>query len=74
MSRDTFQWSVLRDPQLFPDPSRFDPTRFLDPSTGGFVMPKGYVAFGVGKRECLGRSLAKIEQFLFTAALVHQFR
>lgn len=68
------QYEVMHDPAHFSDPDRFDPTRFLDPETGRYRPHRAMVAFGVGRRECLGRSLAKMEQYLFTAALLHQFR
>jgi cytochrome P450 len=40
---------------------------------GKFVAHPTMVAFGVGKRECLGKSLAKQETFLFPSCLLHQF-
>ncbi len=63
----------MHDPANFPDPSRFDPTRFLDPETGRYRAPRAYVAFGIGRRECLGKSLAKQELFLFATSLLQQF-
>ncbi len=60
------------DPKHFPDPQRFDPGRFLD-DQGHFVPHPTMVAFGVGKRDCLGKTLAKQETFLFSACLLHQF-
>ncbi|GAA2151121.1 hypothetical protein GCM10009760_46130 [Kitasatospora kazusensis] len=46
-----------RDPGLWPDPERFDPTRFL---TAGRrpVRPGAYYPFGVGGRACLGLRFA----------------
>lgn len=44
--------AVHRDPQLFPEPNRFKPTRFLDennPKTDRFL------AFGFGSRTCIGQ-------------------
>ncbi len=64
----------MHDPANFPNPEKFDPERFLDPSTGLYRPHRAFVAFGVGKRECLGKSLAKLELFLFTSALVHKFK
>jgi cytochrome P450 len=63
---------VHYDPKYYPRPERFDPTRFLD-GHGLFVAHPTMVAFGVGKRECLGKSLAKQETFLFTSYLLHEF-
>jgi cytochrome P450 len=63
---------VHYDPKIFPNPDQFDPTRFIN-DEGMFVAHPAMVAFGVGKRECLGKSLAKQETFLFTSCLLHQF-
>ncbi len=68
---------VLKDPIRFPEPERFKPERFLSTSseTGKvvFVPDPSLIIFGVGKRECPGKSLAKIEMFLFISGLLHQF-
>ncbi len=68
------QYEVMHDPSNFADPDRFDPTRFVDPETGRYRAPRAYVPFGVGRRECLGKSVARQELFLFTASLLQQFR
>ena len=68
---------VLNDPEHFPNPSKFDPERFLetDPDTGehGFKPHRALIPFGIGKRDCLGKTLAKMDLFLFLAILLHQF-
>ena len=64
---------VHGDPMIFPDPDKFCPDRFLD-NEGRFHAHPAMVAFGIGKRECLGKSLAKQEMFLFTSCLLHQVR
>lgn len=45
--------SGLRDPDLYPDPDRFDITR-----TG---LPRWNIAFGGGAHRCLGEALARAE-------------
>ncbi|MFJ9025545.1 cytochrome P450 [Streptomyces sp. NPDC102259] len=46
-----------RDPELWPDPERFDPRRFVTP--GGRPAHLGaYFPFGVGPRACLGVQFA----------------
>ena len=64
---------VHADPRLFPEPEVFRADRFLD-GDGKFLPHPAMVAFGVGKRECPGKTLAKQEAFLFTACLLHQVR
>ena len=61
------------NPELWPDPEKFDPTRFLD-NSGRFVATKtGYLPFSVGKRFCLGQSLVEKEFFLFFCGLFQKF-
>ena len=54
----------LYDPVEFPEPKSFKPERFLDQD--GIIKKNEYfVPFGIGKRICMGESLAKNELFIF---------
>ncbi|XP_060071846.1 cytochrome P450 2J6-like [Ylistrum balloti] len=64
--------SVLGDAAVFPEPETFDPTRFLD-ADGMFVSDKRMIAFSIGRRVCLGESLARLELYLFVTSLVQKF-
>ncbi|OWF47676.1 Cytochrome P450 2J6 [Mizuhopecten yessoensis] len=64
--------SVLGDPKVFPKPETFDPTRFLD-EDGTVLNDNQMIAFSIGRRVCLGESLAKLEIFLFVTSLVQKF-
>jgi cytochrome P450 len=59
-----------RQPDLFPDPDRFDPMRFLDTR----FPARYYFPFGGGTRHCLGNELAMLEIRMITAALLRQRR
>merc|ERR1711971_765817 len=51
----------------------FRPERFLDSTTGCCKKDDHLIPFSIGKRQCLGETLAKVELFLFFTNLVHQF-
>lgn len=58
--------AVHERPDLYPDPQRFDPRRFLDRSYG----PGEFLPFGGGVRRCLGATLALYEMKLILASLL----
>ena len=64
--------SVLKDPQLFENPLQFNPGRFIG-DDGKVFRPKEFIPFGIGRRICLGKAVAKMELFLFLAAMIKQF-
>ena len=54
------------------DGMTFRPERFLD-SEGQVQRDEHLIPFSIGKRQCLGETLAKAELFLFFTSLVQQF-
>ena len=65
-------YHAMHDPKLFKNPDMFDPTRFID-ENGKFVHDERVIAFGLGKRYCLGQSLAEKEFFIFFTCLMQKF-
>ncbi|KAK3101328.1 hypothetical protein FSP39_002716 [Pinctada imbricata] len=65
--------SVCMDPDLFPEPHIFKPERFLD-KDGHFIGQKNFFPFSLGRRICLGESLANMELFLFIVTMVQWFQ
>ena len=49
-----------RDPQLFADPGKFDPSRFAPPRSERRGQPLALAGFSVGARRCLGALLAQV--------------
>ena len=52
---------------------KFNPERFLDDS-GNVVKHEQFIPFSVGKRQCLGETLARAELFLFFSNLLQQYK
>ena len=63
--------SVLKDPDIFENPLQFNPERFID-ADGNLFWPKEFIPFGIGRRSCLGKPVAKMELFLFLTAMIKQ--
>ncbi len=57
---------VHRRPDLWPDPLRFDPNRFV----GKKVDPTTYFPFGGGVRRCLGMAFASYEMKIVLATIL----
>ncbi|KAI6180691.1 Unspecific monooxygenase [Aphelenchoides besseyi] len=63
---------LLNDPKHFANPQEFNPDRFLDENQN-LRRYDAFMPFSIGKRECLGMSLAKMELFLIFANLLRNF-
>lgn len=65
-------YAMHRDPELYPDPLRFDPDRWLperpQPPRGAFIP------FGVGKRMCIGDQFSIMEAVAITALVASRWR
>jgi len=66
-------YKVHNDPKIWGDPENFRPERFLSPDGTKIIKHDAYIPFSVGKRQCLGLSLANDTLFLFTAAIFQKF-
>ncbi|ETI21637.1 hypothetical protein G647_07984 [Cladophialophora carrionii CBS 160.54] len=77
------QWALHYDPNLFPDPHRFNPDRYLNhPSndlTAGECIHtsdlrlRDHWSFGAGRRVCAGYNLAENSLLILTARLLWAF-
>ncbi len=63
---------IMHDPEHFPNPSKFDPTRHLT-KEGKFQQHPRILPFGVGRRRCLGETLARMSLYLFFTGVVSNF-
>lgn len=64
---------VLLDPEVFPEPHRFDPDRFARAAGAGQRLDRYLVSFSRGGRSCAGINLAHAELYLTVAALASRF-
>jgi cytochrome P450 len=62
---------VQRDPQVWPEPERFDPDRFAPGQMKG--RAHAYKPFGTGQRACIGRQFALHEAVLTLAMILHRY-
>ncbi|WP_277681933.1 cytochrome P450 [Saccharomonospora azurea] len=65
-------WVTHRHPEFWPDPERFDPTRFVG---GKRDRPKySYLPFGGGPRVCIGEHFALLASGVLLEALLRRHR
>ncbi|XP_072453874.1 cytochrome P450 2K1-like isoform X2 [Notamacropus eugenii] len=64
--------SVFKDETLWETPHQFNPAHFLD-ANGNFVKKDCFIPFGLGRRVCIGESLARMELFLIFVGLLQKF-
>jgi cytochrome P450 len=62
------EWVLHRDPRYFPDPLRFDPSRF-SPENEPKIPRYAYFPFGGGRRICIGNQFALMEGQIILATV-----
>ncbi|KAK9922663.1 hypothetical protein M0R45_031118 [Rubus argutus] len=60
---------IHNDPDLYADPSKFDPSRFDE-----MQKPYSFIPFGSGPRTCLGMNMAKMTMMVFLHRLTTAYR
>ncbi|CAJ0933300.1 unnamed protein product, partial [Mesorhabditis belari] len=70
--------AVLDDEQIFENAHEFNPERFIKRKNDGIELLKDemdkVIAFSLGKRQCAGEALARMEVFLITLSIVQRYR
>ncbi len=66
-------WATHRSAALWPDPRRFDPSRF-EADAVAQRHRYAYLPFGGGPRACLGALFARLEATVAVAAIVRAYR
>ncbi|KAI0152833.1 cytochrome P450 [Xylariaceae sp. FL1272] len=74
-------WAIHMDPKRHPNPSAFDPMRYIDDNTTSLessqqrdVTKRDNFLFGVGRRICQGMHIADRSMFLAISRLLWSFR
>jgi len=67
-------WSIARDPDVFPDPERFDPQRWITADGTAIREDLKVFQFGFGRRVCPGSHVANKSLFINTALLLWAFK
>nr|QST15078.1 CYP370C9 protein [Diaphanosoma celebensis] len=65
-------YAVFRDPQLWEKPYEFHPEHFLT-DDGHFKSLDHFIPFGIGRRLCIGETIARVQLCLFTTHILQQF-
>ncbi|XP_065295635.2 cytochrome P450 3A24-like [Dermacentor albipictus] len=61
------------DPDIWSDPTVFDPERFSDENKAG-INPVSYLAFGCGPRNCVGQAFGTLNVKTVIATLLSRYR
>ncbi|KAI5729424.1 hypothetical protein M8J76_002441 [Diaphorina citri] len=66
-------YSMHYNPDLWDEPDKFKPERFLNPN-GSFNYCDSLYQFGFGKRRCLGETLARSFLFIYFVGILHRYK
>ncbi|CAH1791288.1 unnamed protein product [Owenia fusiformis] len=64
-------FSVHMDKEYWENPSAFNPDRWI--KNGMVIKHENFMPFGIGRRICLGKDLAKMELIIMFSALMQRF-
>ncbi|CAG7828491.1 unnamed protein product, partial [Allacma fusca] len=65
--------AVHHDQKTWGDPNYFRPERFLSSDETSLVKHEAFLPFSIGKRVCIGETLAKTELYLFITSIFQKF-
>jgi len=75
------EWSIGRDPEVFPEPDTFNPRRWLESKYPTYQEPlskyptiTNYSQFGYGRRVCTGQGVAEADLFVGIGSMAWMFK
>ncbi|XP_014664685.1 PREDICTED: cytochrome P450 2J6-like [Priapulus caudatus] len=66
-------YTMQIDEGYWKNPDELNPDRFIDGSGKVIVKPDSFMPFSLGRRNCIGESLGKMELFLFLTSILQKF-
>ena len=63
-----------KDEEIYPESDRFNPDRFNPQQPADKQASFGYIPFGGGLRECIGKEFARLEMRLFASKLLQNYQ
>ncbi|KAF5277216.1 hypothetical protein FQR65_LT03922 [Abscondita terminalis] len=66
-------WGIQMDPEIYPDPEKFDPDRF-SPENVKLRHPCAWSPFGIGPRKCIAYQFGMLEAKLLFATLLSRYK
>ncbi|KAI1078992.1 cytochrome P450 [Whalleya microplaca] len=67
-------WIIQRDPEVFPDPEAFVPSRWLESSPEQLArMGRSWIPFGAGRHTCSGQHISMLEITKLIPSLVLRY-
>lgn len=64
---------LARNPEVYPDPLKFDPTRFEGETTTATKNSFAFISFSAGSRNCIGQKFAMLEMKSLVAKVLMRF-